>query len=248
MPLPAEIAIVCVCLFMGGLLKGATGAGAPVLAVPALATFFDVRFAVVTMLVANLSTNSWQGWRFRRHLPDKRFVLPFIIGGGIGVIAGSLLLVSLPQRWLALAVALAVFAYIGMRLAKPHWQLDLATGTRLALPAGALSGLLQGASGLSAPASLSFLNALRFDRPTFIAAISALFTTFTAIQFVTLVLAGLVTPYGFMISVGALIPVSLAMPVGAWLARHLSPVVFDRIILAFLGVLALKLFMDAVLG
>lgn len=248
MPLAAEIAIVCLCLFLGGLLKGATGAGAPVLAVPALATFFDVRFAVVTMLVANLSTNSWQGWRFRKHLPDRRFVLPLVIGGGIGVIVGSLLLINLPQRWLALAVALAVFAYIGMRLAKPHWQLDFATATRLALPAGTLSGLLQGASGLSAPASISFLNALRFDRPTFIAAISALFITFTAIQFVTLVLAGVVTPYGFLISLGALIPVSAGMPVGAWLARHMSPVAFDRIILAFLGVLALKLFVDAIMG
>ena len=70
MPLSA-IAIVFVCLALGGILKGATGAGAPILAVPALAMLFDVQFAVAIMVMPNLLTNAWQAWRFRHHVTSR---------------------------------------------------------------------------------------------------------------------------------------------------------------------------------
>ena len=55
-----EILLVAICLGLGGILKGATGAGAPVLAVPALVLMFDVHFAILIMIVPNIVTNSFQ--------------------------------------------------------------------------------------------------------------------------------------------------------------------------------------------
>ena len=51
----------------GGILKGATGPPArPILAVPAMAMIFDVRLAVVVMMMPETcSTNLWQAWQFR---------------------------------------------------------------------------------------------------------------------------------------------------------------------------------------
>lgn len=240
-----EVLVVFVCLFAGGLLKGATGAGAPILAVPALASFFDVRVAVVTMLVPNLLTNTWQAWHFHKNLPDRAITWPFWIGGAAGVFGGSMLLVFLSPRWLSLGVAIAVLAYVAARMAKPDWRLSPEGGKKLSLPAGIGAGILQGASGLSAPISITYLNAMRLERSTFIATISTLFATFTLIQIPTLSLSGVVSWRQILISAGALVPVTLAMPVGAWLAQRMSPKVFDRTILAVLGVLALKLLLDA---
>ena len=97
-----EIVVVALCLAAGGVLKGATGAGAPLLAVPALAAFFDVRFAVVVMLIPNLSTNSWQTWRFRQHMPERSFMIPLIAGGVLGITLGTFALKSLPSETLSL--------------------------------------------------------------------------------------------------------------------------------------------------
>jgi uncharacterized protein len=241
-----EIAVVAACLAAGGVLKGATGAGAPILAVPALVAFFDVRFAVVVMLVPNITTNTWQAFRFREHLPDGRFMAPLLFGGMLGVTLGTLALKAFSSDTLSLAVAFAVLAYIAVRLARPHWQLQMGVARWLALPAGLSAGILQGAAGLSAPVSITFLNALRMRREVFIAAISALFATFTAVQILAVAASGLIQPGDLFYSLFALLPVSLAMPLGAALARRISPEALDRIILGILALIAAKLLFEAV--
>ena len=241
----AEILVIAVCLAGGGILKGATGAGAPILAVPALAAFFDVRFAVIVMLAPNLLTNAWQAWRFRSRLLPGRFLAPFLIGGVGGAALGTLALKSLDAGILSLGVAIAVALYVVLRLARPHWQLPMRTGEWLSAPAGAAAGILQGAAGLSAPISITFLNALRLPRETFIATISTLFVTFSLIQIGVAEATGLIHPGEVFYSLFALLPVSLAMPLGARLAGRMSPQALDRVILAILAVLAIKLLFDA---
>ncbi len=241
----AEILVIALCLAGGGILKGATGAGAPILAVPALAAFFDVRFAVIVMLLPNLLTNAWQAWRFRSQILGARFLVPLLAGGVAGAALGTLALKAFDPAILSLGVAIAVALYVVLRLSKPHWQLPMRAGEWLSAPAGAAAGILQGAAGLSAPISITFLNALRLPRETFIATISSLFVTFSVIQIGVAEATGLIRPGEVFYSLFALLPVSLAMPLGARLARRMSPQALDRVILAILAVLAVKLLFDA---
>jgi uncharacterized protein len=241
-----EILLVAACLAVGGVIKGATGAGAPLLAVPALAALFDVRFAIAVMVMPNLLTNAWQAWRFRENLPVSRFTLPFIAGGMGGVCAGTLLLALVPTEKLSILVALAVSGYVVLRLAKPGWKIEMARAGQLALPVGFAGGFLQGASGLSAPVSLTFLNAMRLERATFIAIISLFFTTFGMVQIVALLASDLLSRTDLAYSMLALLPLWAAMPLGASLARRMPPVVFDRLILTLLTLLAAKLLWSAV--
>ncbi|ROO28986.1 sulfite exporter TauE/SafE family protein [Salinisphaera orenii] len=240
-----ELVIAFVCLALGGVIKGATGAGAPIFAVPALAMMFDVQFAVVVMLMPNLLTNCWQAWRFRAQRLPARFNLSFAGFGALGVIAGSVVLAQLSPRLLSLIVALGVIAYIGFKLSRPDWFIRYEIARRISGPAGFVAGLLQGASGLSAPVSLSFLNALKLERPYFISTASFFFVAMTAVQIPALATLGLMTPHRLLLSACALVPLAAFMPVGARLARHLPRTVFDRVILAVLGVLAIKLMFDA---
>jgi uncharacterized protein len=229
-------------------LKGATGAGAPIIAVPALAMMVDVRFAVTVMLVPNLVTNLVQGWTYRSRLLAPGFVLAFAGGGAAGALLGSWLLAAVPGHFLTLGVALAVAAYIALRLLHPGWTLAYEAARRLALPVGGLGGLLQGASGVSAPVSISFLNAMRLERPVFIATISLFFAAMGSVQIPALALFGVLTRERLLVSALALAPLLAGMPLGARLARQVSPRVFDRFILVLLGALALKLAADAILG
>ena len=242
----AEIAVIVLCLAGGGLLKGATGAGAPILAIPALAAFFDVRFAVIVMLFPNLLTNLWQAVRFRTHILGWTFMLPLLAGGFLGAGLGTLALKAFDPDILSLGVAVAVLFYVVIRLLRPHWSLPMGPAHWLSAPAGLLAGLLQGGTGLSAPVSITFLNALRLPRESFIATISALFVTFSVIQIAIASTNGLIRDNEIFYSLFALVPVSLAMPLGAALARKLSPLVLDRIILAVLAMLSAKLLLEAV--
>jgi uncharacterized protein len=242
-----EILLVCACLAVGGILKGATGAGAPILAVPALVALFDVRFAIAVMVLPNLLTNLWQALRFRESLPVAAFTAPLIAGGIAGVGAGTWLLAAVPAERLQILVALSVFGYIALRFAKPHWKIEMQRAKGYALPAGLAAGFLQGASGLSAPVSLTFLNAMRLERRAFIATISLFFTTFGAVQLVALSAGNMMSWTELLYSFLALFPIWAAMPLGVFLARRMSAAVFDRAILGILSVIALKLLIDAAL-
>ena len=51
------VIIMIVAFALGGLVKGATGAGSPVIAIPVLTVFFDAKLAVAIMAVPNLFSN-----------------------------------------------------------------------------------------------------------------------------------------------------------------------------------------------
>jgi uncharacterized membrane protein YfcA len=121
----------------------------------------------------------------------------------------------------------------------------MAAARRLALPAGAVAGLLQGATGISAPVSITLLNSMRLGREGSIAAISTFFDTFTTVQAIAIWWNELIRPGEIWIGLAALLPVTLAMPAGSWLGRRMVPATLDRVILAILTVLAGKLVFDA---
>lgn len=241
------ILLVGVALGIGGVLKGATGAGPPLVAIPALAALFDVQFAVAVMLVPNLITNLWQAWHFRGHMRANDFVRTFSLAGAAGVAAGTAMLANFPGEILSVLVAASVSGYVAFRLARADWIMPPALAARLYLPMGLAAGLLQGASGISAPVSLSFLNAIRLERPVFIATISMFFTSMTAVQIPFAAWFGILTPERVAVSALAILPIVACMPLGAFLARHVSRDAFDRVILVLLSALALKLVADVVL-
>jgi len=243
----ASVAVIGIALALGGVLKGATGAGLPVIAVPVIAAFMDVRLAVAVVSVVNLFTNTGQLWSYRAELLPGRFTAVLSLSAGLGAIAGTVLLASLPPEGLMLIVALSVCAYIALRLAVPSFVISQSRAERLAAPVGLLGGLMQGAAGISAPVSVSFLNAMRLARPVFIATISAFFLVMSLTQTLALMVAGILGPALFALGIAALLPAVLCMPVGTWMSRHLTPAAFDRLVLTFLSLLALKLFADALL-
>ncbi|OXT00766.1 hypothetical protein B7H23_11860 [Notoacmeibacter marinus] len=244
----ASVLVVFLAFGLGGILKGATGAGAPLVAVPLLATLYDVPFAVAVFAIPNVVSNVWQAWRYRRSLSAPRFVLVFAGTGAIGTVFGTMMLASLPPQALLLTVALIVFAYVGFRLLRPAWQLSWRAAHRLVVPVGIVSGGLYGTTGVSAPVSLTFLNALRLDRPDFVATISLFFTTMAIPQLPLLVAYDILTPWRALLGAGTLIPIFLFMPLGAWLARYISREAFDRAILILLSLVAVKILADVVLN
>lgn len=234
-------AIILCALVLGGILKGATSAGTPIVAVPVKAAFFDVWLAVLIKAVPNLVSNLWQIREYRTQILGEGFMWKYAAAGGVGALIGTILLANLPVRALILTVAVAVVSYTCLRVARPDFKLAHPVAQRLVAPIGVIAGILQGAAGISAPVSVSFLNAMRLDRPVFITTISVFFTVMSLVQLPTAYALGLFTPGLLGLSLVALIPLLLSVPIGAWLATRLSPTRFDRLVLLLLTGLAIRL-------
>lgn len=242
-----DILLALLGLGLGGVLKGATGAGAPVVGVPVLAVIFNVPMAVAIFTIPNLLTNIWQGWHFRGQQISRRFTLIYAGAGAAGAGLGSVLLAFLPAEVLMGAVAAVVLLYIAFRLLRPSWHLARPLADRLCAPIGLIGGIMQGAGGVSAPVSVTFLNAMRLDRGQFIATISVFFCAMSLVQIPLLAGLGIMTWDIAGLSLAAMVPLIGGMPIGAWLAQRISKEGFDKIILALLGVIALKLIYDALI-
>jgi uncharacterized membrane protein YfcA len=225
----------------GGLVKGATGMGLPIAALPILVSFLSVQHAVALLVFPLLTTNLWQVWRFRADLWHADFLPPLLVGGGFGIAAGTVLIASLPERILSFAVAGVVFAYVALRLLKPQFAVSPALGRKLAAWMGFASGLLQGATGMGGPVGATFIHAMRLHRTAHVAALSAMFLLFVIVQIPALTLVGLLTWQIALESAFAVLPAIAMVPVGAWLASRLSQAAFDRLVLALLVVVAAQL-------
>ena len=230
-------------LAAGAVVKGATGMGLPLVALPVLTAVFGLQHAVGLMTIPLVVTNAWQVWRFRNQArtPHLAFIRWFLLAGAVGIGVGTWALTALPERVLVLALGLILLAYVLLRLITPHWSLGPDLASRLGPLAGFGGGTLQGATGISAPIGVTFIHAMNLERREHIFAVSAMFLTFSVVQLPSLWLAGVMRTEWMLQGLLALVPILLFMPLGQWASSKLDREAFDRMILIFLGVMAIKM-------
>lgn len=241
-----QILVMALALGGGGLVKGATGMGLPIVALPILAAFLGVPTGVAIICVTGIVLNAVQVWRLRADLWSADFLPRLLLGGAIGTAAGTWILTALPEQALSLVLGVLLLCYLLLRLANPHVALSKRAGRRYAPAAGLGAGLLQGATGISSPIGVTFIHAMRLHRTAHVFAVSAMFLLFGLVQLPALAVAGIMTWPIFLQGLLALAPALAAMPVGAWLAGRMSQTAFDRAVLALLAVVALHLLADGV--
>ena len=238
---PLIIIAVLVAFALGGILKGATGAGAPIITIPVIAAFYDVRIAVIIMVVPNLLTNIGQLYQFRKTILPKFFKLSFALGGGIGAFLGTILLVNLSIKILTLSVAFIVIIYILLKLIVPSWKLTYKKAEKLVFLMGTGGGVLQGTAGLSAPISITFLNSMKLERNQFIPTISVYFGVMSIFQMPTLYYYDFLNLEIIIVSFISTLVLLLFMPFGSWIAKSVSKESFDKITLILLGFIAFRI-------
>jgi len=238
---PLIIIAILVAFSLGGVLKGATGAGAPIITIPVIAAFYDVRIAVIIMVIPNLLTNIGQLYQFRKTILPKFFTLSFAIGGGIGAFLGTILLVNLSIKILTLSVAFIVIVYILLKLSVPSWKLTYEKAKKLVFLMGSFGGILQGTAGLSAPISITFLNSMKLERNQFIPTISVYFGVMSIFQMPTLYYYNFLNLEIILVSCISTLVLLSFMPIGSWIAKSVSKESFDKITLILLGFIAFRI-------
>ena len=238
---PIIIIAILVAFSLGGILKGATGAGAPIITIPVIAAFYDVRIAVIIMVIPNLLTNIGQLYQFRKTILPKFFKLSFALGGGVGAFLGTILLVNLSIKILTLSVAFIVIVYILLKIMVPSWKLTYKKAKKLVFLMGSFGGILQGTAGLSAPISITFLNSMKLERNQFIPTISVYFGVMSIFQMPTLYYYNFLNLEIILVSCISTLVLLSFMPIGSWIAKSVSKESFDKITLILLGFIAFRI-------
>ncbi len=229
----AEVLIVVGATLLAGFVKGVTGMGHPLVAVPIVSLFLSVEEAVVLVALPNLLSNLVLCVETRASVPQTRDLPRFLAAGMPAAVAGVWVLLAVPADVLRVALAIAIFTFVFQKLRQPDLMIPPATATRFAPLAGAAAGLFQGSIGISGPIVAPWFQCYRLGQSPYIFSIAASFGATGLVQIVVLALRG-----GFDGRIGLAvlaIPSSLAaIWVGARVRRRLSGPVFEQLVLAVL--------------
>ena len=190
-----------VIVVLGYIVYGLTGFGASIIAIPLLALFLPLRFAVPMMLVFDLVTGLLLGLRNRRQLSKVELLrlLPIV---AVGMVGGVTLLVQVAERWLLLGLGSFVVGYAAWSLLSR--KLPLPISVRWAYPAGLIGGAFTALYGTGGPVYTVYLARRLADKTQLRATVGVLVFCTALIRLV------LFTGSGFYRQTG-LLPLALAL-------------------------------------
>jgi uncharacterized membrane protein YfcA len=244
-----ELALILLVVSVAYLVKGVAGMGGPLLAVPFIAEFTSVENAVVVLSLANMVSNGSLLWEHRAGAKGTGFVMtPFLVVGTAATIVGTYLLTELDDRVLSVVIAVVICFYIWRYVVNPDFGLKPATARRLAVPMGVVGGGLLGATGTAGPLITTYLHSLRMPRSSLVWMLSLTFQVMGLIQLLTLVALGAFTPERTTQALLAIVPVVVMTAVGIRIGRRLEQKAFELLVLALLGIAAVRLFLSAAQG
>ena len=239
---PGQIAIVLLAVAIGFFAKGLTGIGGPLIAIPVLAAFQGVEFAVAVIAIPTLVATVWQVWQNRAAAGSvKRYLIPMLVAGAFGVFVGVWFLVSVDNRWLSLTLALVVIAYIVWNLANPEFEVSETTAQRIAAPVGLIAGSIHGATGISSPVVGTYTHSLNLPRTGFVFAVNVPFLVLGSALIVSLFAVDAFDTERITAGLLAIIPAAIALRAGEWFGERLSQQAFQIVVLVVLAAAALRL-------
>ncbi len=237
-----QIVLVLLAVGIGFFAKGLTGIGGPMIAIPVLASFQGVEFAVAVLAIPTLVANVWQVWQNRAAAGSvRRYLIPMLTAGSIGIFIGVWFLISVDDRWLSLILALVVIAYIVWYLTNPQLELSETAARRLAAPVGLVGGGMHGATGISAPVFATYTHSLNLPRSGFVFAVTVPFAVLGTVLIVSLAAVDAYDTERIVAGLVTIIPVVIVLPIAERIGERLSQQTFQIVVLVVLGAAALRL-------
>jgi len=195
-------------------IRGISGFGSGLVAVPLLAHFLPLTFVVPLILITDFAASILLGIHVRQHArwDEIRPLIPF---GFFGVVAGATLLINVPRLPLLITLGLlvlifgmrSIFNLHGSHVIRRFW----------AIPAGLVGGTLSGLFGTGGPPYVIYLNH-RIDKP------AELRATFTGLFFleglwrvITFIFAGLFHDLALITATLVALPLVV---IGLWIGNH----------------------------
>jgi uncharacterized membrane protein YfcA len=230
---PASIMAAVVCsLMVAGVLKGTIGVGMPVVALPLLSLFIDVKSAAMLLSMPLILSNlpqALEGGKTGRCLLQ---LMPVILGMIPGLVLGARALLALDANVARIVAGLVLMAVGGVTLLAPEWQLR----SRLVLPAGIASGffggMLGGIAAMPGPLVFIFLLAKGLRGQAFTKEASLYLVVSAGLLAIVLTASRQFNWLDVAVSTAAMLPVVLGMYVGQHLRDRIASETFKKLVLS----------------
>lgn len=223
-------------LVIAGTVKGTIGIGMPIVALPLLSAFLEVRAAVALLSLPLVLSNIPQAFENGAGIVRLRRLMPVLLGTIPGVAAGVLFVDTGADPQFARAAAgsaLIVTALLMLAAPKLHvGPQHVAAG----IAAGFLGGMMGGVAAIPGPIVFVFLLAKGLRGSEFTGEASMFLVVSSLALAIALAGTGGFDWRDALVSAAALIPIAIGMYAGQKLRDRIAPETFKRLVL--LAVLA----------
>ena len=235
--------VALVSIALGSILKGITGVGLPILAVPMIASFTSVADAVVLMVLPGLAANALVMLVHRKwELLSKHKV--FLVTGFVGGFFGTWLLSIMGDRMLKLLLAVWLGVYLVQYFSRKSGSHVFNIPQWLAGVFGIAAGTSQGAMGISASLVGPYYHATGLARQSYAFMTAFTFLIFGISQFVAMTQTTLLTPDRMSVGALAVIPTLLFTQLGIRISGNISEKAFNRVLIVLFVFMEIKLVLD----
>jgi uncharacterized protein len=140
------IALFLVATFLGGFTSGLTGFAAGLVVSGVWLHIITPLQTAVLIAACGIVNQSYGIWKVR-HALQCRLILPFVVGGAVGVPLGAYLVTYVNPAHLRIGVGILLIAYSTYNLARPSFT-PIRSNPAIDVGIGVLNGLLGGLTGL----------------------------------------------------------------------------------------------------
>jgi len=220
---PAALAALFAVFVLGGVVKGVTGVGLPLVLVPLTAQFIPIPAAVALLTVPMVATNITQAIEGGGTLAAVRRMLPILGCVVVGLLIGVHLLLSIDRRVLSLILGISFLGLAALLLVLPHVRIGDAAARWAGPLVGVAAGVLGGMSAMFGPPMIAYLVGRGADPDSFVKQMAIFAFTASLTLLAALGGSGSMSGRDMLVSAVAILPIQAGMPLGRWLRRRTKP-------------------------
>jgi uncharacterized membrane protein YfcA len=235
------LALGALIFIAGGIVKGMLGIGLPLVLVPLLSLGMPATRAIATVAVPVLLSNGWQAYDTGFSWAGVRRFLPLIATLLIATLITVPMTLAMSEATLRTSMAVVLLIAVALIALPLHLRVPPSQERWWSAGVGVLSGLMGGVSSLTGPIIISYLVSLRLPRDVFVGTISVIYLAGAIPLYGSMAAHGRITLHDVALSALALLPMALGLRWGKWLRGKLSEVLFRRVLLGFLVLVAISL-------
>ncbi len=220
-------------LLLAYFIRGVSGFGSGLVAVPLLALFLPLQFVVPFILLTDFTASLVLGGSNRK-LVNWDEIKPLAPGSIIGILLGATLLLHLPREPLLLTLGLFVLAFAVRSLLYLHGSKPISRWW--ALPASLTGGTVGALFGTGGPPYVIYFSHRIHDKGVFRATTSALFIMEGCLRGMVFFATGLLLQSGILTAYLGALPI---MALGLWLGSRVHVGLSSAQMTRIIGILLL---------
>ena len=243
---PAMLAIIAAAVLAGGVVKGVTGVGLPIVFIAIMLHFLHPHAVLALVIAPIMVTNLWQAAAAGDMWAPVRRFWPMAACLLVSVWFSARLVVAMEPDVLFGALGVCVVIFSAATLVRPGRGLTPAAERWLGPLAGLAGGFLGGISTIWGPPMMMFFVMLRLPKETFVRTVGFLWFAASIPLLTAYVDIGIVTAETLPGSLFACVPGMIGLWIGTRIRRRIDQETFRRVMLVALFLIGLNLIRRAV--